>query len=502
MEIASLKQILKYLIISTVLMTFPTYINRILPFIPLLVAIWAAKINNINIFIIFIILWTYIYNFYIDYGYLSTSGIASYLADPKLYIVIVLVVNYKKVYKCMRYDRLIYVWIACTMIFTLFSDIVNAKISINLFTYPVVIMYYILVSTIYNINSKYNLMSLLLAIGILQLVVSILQVYQIIDSPSMSRTMSYYSYSWEPGLDDVASGTIGAGKSNVTSWIGTILFSLLFSYGIEIGKLTYYVIAPIFLLQYSTVDSKTALGITGFVTMIVILKYAGKIATDAKKFMSIVFIALSTLAIKQLVDIYYTNVLESQAGIEGRMEFVESNIQVILEDIYEWGKIRGFVEVSNLLLEEGPSKVLFGIGRGNYVSEGYRNMVESMDIQVMQRSNITRSRSTFITMYAEQGITGVLILIGMIAIIRGKLIKLKARTNIGRAMKISLLATLYGSVLFMFLYGGHKMSDLAFVMQGILLGYVINYEAGYNKYAMSNMTSSLERTSPTVYVQR
>ncbi len=83
-----------------------------------------------------------------------------------------------------------------------------------------------------NKSFESNLLSLIIAIGLLQVIVSFLQVNQIIAPPRKIMEASTYFYQWEASLFDAASGTIGAAASNVTSWMETILFLTFFSLGV------------------------------------------------------------------------------------------------------------------------------------------------------------------------------------------------------------------------------------------------------------------------------
>jgi hypothetical protein len=99
-----------------------------------------------------------------------------------------------------------------------------------------------------------------------------------------------------------------------------------------------------------------------------------------------------------------------------------------------------------------------------------------MDAPFMQLNNITRSRSSFIKMYGTFGIPGLFFLLWLINFFWSDIKTRHFYTSLGRSFKNSGRAILFGSTIFMFLYGGHTYKDLAFEAFLILYAVVLRIE--------------------------
>jgi hypothetical protein len=330
-----------------------------------------------------------------------------------------------------------------------------------------------------SIFSK-ELINFLIALGILQVIVSYLQVNQII--PPASKDMSIIegqSFIWVAGLDDVASGTFGAAASNVTSWFCTILFLFLFALGNITKKKWLMFLGILIVLQHGSVDSKTisALSIISFFYLLQKLKVYN--VFNKKNVMYLVLVLFSGIILSLLLKTYYLKLYKE--GVGEPKKLITDTAYIVYENFWNWGKFAGFKNITVDHLNNNPYQILFGYGRENYNYSDNMSRIESMDTPIMQLNNITRSRSAFIDIYAKLGLFALLLILYLFKILFMDINKRHYLTPLGLAFKYSASAMLIGSLILMFLYGGHTYNDPAFMTFFILYALVLRTENEYKK---------------------
>jgi len=472
----SAKKILMNLVLLSIVLIYGTLSKNMIFIVPISVIIYSIKYNDTDNAILFIIFWAYIFRFFVGQGSISNAFLIRYLVSPDVYLLFILLLYHKKICLSYKHDRYLFRWILGMILIVFFSDMINGSVNINAINYPSTIYYYFaIVHLPKRTNFNNRLLNLIIAIAVLQILISVLQVTDTIPRPTLQQTSGYFSqYTWEPGLADVASGTMGTGRSTVTSWIGTVLFLFFLSIGLYKKKFIMVIFSFLFLFQYVTVDSKTALGMTVLGLILLLLAYNPIKILFSKRVVYILFIILAAMSIRILWDKYYRDVLGHSQGIKRTEELIASKVDVVINNLPVWGKIRGFVTISEDFDRKGIIYYLLGYGQGGYMN--MRDYIESKDAIPMQFSNITRSRSTIIRVYANLGLLGILFKVVLLLILAVGIIKMRTRTSVGHSFKKAGIPILIASVVFMFLYTGLSFQDEAFAMYIIIYALVVRYE--------------------------
>lgn len=425
--------------------------------------------------ILFLIFWLYIYNFFIGQGLVSNEIISKYFIKGQFYVIITFLVFAKKNWFSIGFNKKLFKWTIIFLLVILLSDILHFEFKINFINQVYFIFIFFLI--LYLPKNKFfesNLLNLIVAIGLLEVIVSFLQVNQIIAPPTKIMGTGSDAFFWEAGLDDVASGTFGAAVSNVTSWLETVLFLTFFCHGVYKKKIIIIIFSFIFTLQYTYVDSKTALGVSALA--LTYLLYRLKIFNFLKgrNIIYVILIISFIFVAKSLITSYYNT--NFKAGSSSAKNNVTNSVGIVFSNIQDWGKIAGFKNITEDYLNKNPLFLLIGYGRDNFSYFNNYGRIEAMDIPIMQLNNIMRSRSSFISAYGKLGIPGLLILIWLFFILFKSLKKQKFNTPFGNSFKQAGNAILFGSLIFMFLYGGHTYNDLAFLMFFILYALTLRIE--------------------------
>jgi len=155
--------------------------------------------------------------------------ISKYLIKGQFYTIITFIIFAKKRWFRDGFNKKLLKWAIFFLLIILLSDTIHFDLNPNFINHVYYIFLFFLILYLpKNKSFESNLLSLIIAIGLLQVIVSFLQVNQIIAPPRKIMEASTYFYQWEASLFDAASGTIGAAASNVTSWMETILFLTFF----------------------------------------------------------------------------------------------------------------------------------------------------------------------------------------------------------------------------------------------------------------------------------
>jgi hypothetical protein len=110
---------------------------------------------------------------------------------------------------------------------------------------------------------------------------------------------------------------------------------------------------------------------------------------------------------------YYYSYQNKEGGAIGRGNFndvyeaeIKKSQDAILDNIGDWGKVKGFSYIYTDFKETDPFEALWGYGLLGYNFNGKMSYIESKDTPLMQLNNFTRSRSTFIIQFAQSGLIG------------------------------------------------------------------------------------------------
>jgi hypothetical protein len=316
----------------------------------------------------------------------------------------------------------------------------------------------------------------LLAIGILQVILSVMQVTGTIPPPitysTLIRSQSRIDAAQiESGLDDAAVGTMGRTASNKTSWICTTLFLFLFNIGVFTKKNWISVLSLVFLLQYATIDSKT-LFITTIIAIIMnifllnIFKFI-----FSKHLVILVAVLIFSMLLRTFIVQYYSTV--TPKGVEWAVEEVNSSAYDVVNNISEWGKIRGFDVIYNHLLSNSLFTLFLGDNSSIFDMNSPLRKTENI---FMARNNFTNSYSAFISTFARGGLLELLMVAWFYYLLFHVLKKRKFHTSIGLSFAKTGPVILTSTLIIMFIYTGLNFADLPFTLLIVLTGFVFRIE--------------------------
>jgi len=477
----SFKQIALYLAIGGITLYLGFFLKNgigILSFWIFLIFLFFSK-NKDNL-LLFIIFWLFLYNYYVGQGWITNNLVLKYLIRGQLYVLITFLFLFSKSWIKNGLSKKLLKWAIILTIIILLSNLFHLNFQLSFINRIYFILLFIL---ILNLPQKRyfetRLFNLIIALGILEVIVSFLQVNQVIAPPQRIAESHTQIYLWVAALDDVASGTFGAMQSNVTSWFETVLFLVFFGLGVYKKKIAFIVLSFIFIMQYVTVDSKTALGVTALSFLYLLYRLKIFNFLNKKNIKYIILISIFLIIAKSFIAYYYTS--QNAIGTEKTKNYVEGSVGLVFNYIPDWGKIAGFRNITKDYIKNYPSYFLIGYGIGNFTYNTNSGRIEDMDIPIMQLNNITRSRSSLISAYGNLGIPGLFMVLWLFVIFYKDIKKQKFYTVFGASFKQAGIAVLFGSIIFMFLYGGHHYNDLAFQMFIILYALVKRVEVQHVK---------------------
>jgi hypothetical protein len=432
--------------------------------------------NRTDALLLFIISLIYIGRFYVGQGWVTNIIVEKYLLKGHIYVVIPFVIFAKNYWFKKYIERRYIKWAITFLLIVLILDLLHFSFNANIINMITFILLFFLILNMPKSN-KFDtyLINLLIAVGVLQVIISYLQVNQFISPPRLEMTIDgSESFLWVAGLDDAASGTFGAVQSNVTTWFSIILFLFFFSVGFTARNRSIIILSFIFPLQVASVDSKTVT-IIGILSFIYLLKRLRVYNILRVKNILYVFLIFSfSLVFTKLVTIYYKNLTK---GISEPAFYIEKTIDLIYYNFWDWGKFAGFINITRDHLDHNPVNIFIGYGRDKYDA----NRIIALDKPLMKANKITRSSSAFIKIYGELGLVGLFLIIYLYILLKNGLKKIRYRTNIGLAFQKSGLSILLGSFLIMFLYIGHNFGDQAFFTFFILHALVLRKERDFIK---------------------
>jgi hypothetical protein len=369
------------------------------------------------------LIWFFIYGFYNGQGYIQIEFVSKYLTKPSFILFCIFLTNIRYIKDAINKDKLS-IFIILFIIILLTSQMIHGQSPFAAITaISFYLLYYYFKYMKFEKYQYLKMFNLFVAVGLLQLIVSILQLKQIIPpSSTIMEDGNRGTFEWIAGLDDSQCGTFGAVSGHLVSWYESLISLFLLLVWVIVRKQEYLIMSATCLLQFTTTDSKTIMVI--MLLMMVYLffyyfvKHRKKYNLKVRNIISMIFV-LSLLSCILLIlwngyYIYYTqNTIESNRGNLNDVYqnyFVQSKDQV-LNNILDWGKIQGFRYVFDDFKKEGIVDILFGYGIQGYKYNDKMSLIESKDTPLMQVNNFTNSRSGLIGQFATTGVIGFLLFV-------------------------------------------------------------------------------------------
>jgi hypothetical protein len=375
-------------------------------------AFMKHKFRTIETFFV----WFFTYNFLLGQGYITVEIVSKYIAKPSFLLFLVLILFIKSISLRVINTKYIIIW-GFFLLLALLSSITQGQSPFVIITISSFFMIYLLLQAkgITPLQCR-KLLNLFVAAAILQTVVSFLQVSEMIPPPTrMMDDGAGGQFEWVAGLDDVASGTMGPGSGHITSWYAaTVCLLLLLVWSIT-KKMSYLIFTAITFLQFATVDSKTIMGVSvlmfGYM-LFYLFKEKKRFRLNIGRYLFfIIIIAVGAFGFVKAWNAYYVYYGEQTGGSRTELSAVYENegiesVNLVLDDIGEWGKIRGFLYVLEDFIDNDPKQLIWGYGIQGYNYNDKMGLIESKDTALMQLNNLTNSRSGLIGLFAKSGLVG------------------------------------------------------------------------------------------------
>jgi hypothetical protein len=477
----SFQKIFLYTLFIIAYLATGSFLKEAIVIIVLILAVTFFITKHYNYLLFLLILWSFTYKFFIGQGFIHGNTFNSAI-DKIMYLFLLIVYIKDMKYTGVFFKKLINIHIIffVFLIFSFFLNQYNFFRVFNRFTY---FFLFIIIYQSNFLNKWYfNIICLIFAIGIVQILVGYAQYSGIINPPQrfveeISGAISEHI----AGLDDAASGTFGAYTSNDTSWFLSFLSLLSVSFAFFYKNIKFILLAGFLLLQYAFVDSKTAITVTIIMFAIFFYysnkyKYSLKIKTNRIILYFILIIGFG-FGLINLWSGYYKTIGTNFNKIT-EVSY-KATFNTVLNNIDKWGKFKGFEYVAEEQYKEHFAKVFLGFGIGQYTWANRMHKIEQKDYYLMKLNNITRSRSSFIKHFAETGITG-MILLFIIYFYIWKWLRLTTfATTFGKTIKLIYKPFLITSFIFAFLYGGININSFSISAFWIFLALAFKFEKIY-----------------------
>lgn len=366
-------------------------------------------------FYIFII-WSSLYGFFVGQGFFDYEISYKYITKPYMILfVFFLFFLFKEKIRIKKYYKYVCIY-AC---FAISSLLYNDQ---SIFTTITLISFFIAgpVAELCVVRDadKEKIIILIISIAIFQVIISYLQLKGIISPQIKLMDDGKGSQNlWNPGLDDAACGTFGAGLSHLTTLYNTIVAIFLIARYLVVKRNFYLQLAFVILLQHVLADSKTITILTIF-TFIFLLFFATYksyiIKFNLVRLLTIYFyIILGIIFIIFASDQYYKyQNYEKKSTRPDLQTVIEREIAPSLEGVVknwkDWGKIRGFSYIAQDFIHQDIGKFLVGYGPQGYTLNGKMGFIWSKDTHLMSKNNFLNSNSGLITVFATLGTLGFL----------------------------------------------------------------------------------------------
>lgn len=363
------------------------------------------------------IIWASLYNFFVGQGLLQYQLIEKYISKPSFLLFIIFITFFTHIHKSVKNSKFFFIWIILIIV-TLIGYLYRQQTPFPIITLSSAFMGYSICRNYHFSKVQfYKLFNLFVAISLTQLIVSILQLVNIIPPTKyLQRDGMGNQFLWEAGLDDLARGTFFVNASLFVCFVSILL---LFIWVIT-KKRRYFYIAILSLVQISLADNKLFLGVMVvmlFWFFLYVMKELKKLRITFRRIMSIVLIMLTIIfSVFKLMDVYY-KYQSVRGGAVNRTDFIAvffnakgsvfETVKYAFEDIKYWGKIKGYSYVIQDLANAGFIELISGFGLNN----DRMFYIESKDIQFIQQNNFLNSRSGLIYMLNQIGLCGFILLI-------------------------------------------------------------------------------------------
>jgi hypothetical protein len=417
-DFLNIKIILKYLIVFGIILVAGFFGNDIVALLVVCIILYylisGKSYKTIEIWLI----WFFVYGFYNSQGYIKIEFVSKYLAKPSFLLFCIFLANIRHIKNDINEDK-VSISVVLLFIIILVSQIIHNQSPFAAITaISFFLLYFLLKFIKFEKHQYFKILNLFVANGLLQLLVSFLQLKQIIPPPStILEDGSGGTYVWTAWLDDVACGTFGAISGYVVSWYESLISLLLLFVGIIIRKQIYFILSGICLLQFVTTDSKTIMVITIMMMVYLFIYYFVKHRKNfnlkISNIINIVFIFFITSIIMLILwngyyQYYTKNTSNSDRDNINSVykNYMEYSKDQVINNISDWGKIKGFTYIYNDFLKEGIVDLLFGYGIQGYNYNDKMSFIESKDTPLMQINNFTNSRSGLIKQFATTGLLG------------------------------------------------------------------------------------------------
>ena len=376
--------------------------------------LWFCFSNNLFRALELFLIWFFIANFFIGQGYLTIELLSKYISKPYFLLVIIFVFFFKYIPKRFLFPKYIIFWILF-LIVSFLSATTQGQSPFGLITASSFFLLFMLMQARgIKRDHYYKFLNLFVAAAVIQTGVSVLQVLQIIPPPSeMMDNGSGGQFLWVAGLDDVASGTFGPAASPNTSWFAALMVLFMLIMWVFSKRNIYLLFMVIALMQFATVDSKTILAVTFFMlgfTLFYMFKERQRFKVKIHRYVAIIVILGGvTLGFISVWNEYY-----KYSGIQtGRTDLnsvyedeAKASVSIILENLEDWGKIKGFKYVFDDFVETNPLQLIWGYGIQGFDYNGKFGLLQRKDAPLMRSSNLTNSSSGLITQFAVSGFVG------------------------------------------------------------------------------------------------
>ncbi len=415
------KTVLRYVLVIAIALLGGVILKDGIAIFFTLVILYFSATKNLYRAVESFFIWFFISNFFIGQGYITIEFVSKYIAKPSFLLFVIFIFFFNRIPKHLFSAKFIITWLVFLFI-TLFSSLVHGQSPFGMITISSFFIVYLLIQSSGMNHKQYNqLLNLFVAVAIIQTIVSFLQVAQLIPPPSrMMDDGSGGQFLWEAGLDDVASGTFGAGASYVTSWYAALISLFMLLMWSLTKNWKYLIFMVISFLQFAIVDSKTIM----LVTILMLGYLFFYLFKEKKKFkinivrytLLLIILSVGTFGFYSAWNSYYVYYGNQTGGSRTSVNEIYQNeaqksINIVFNNIGNWGKIKGFQYIFEDFSQNNPSEIIWGYGMQGYGYNEKMKYIESKDTPLMQLDNFTNSRSGLIMQFATNGLLGFILFI-------------------------------------------------------------------------------------------
>jgi len=411
--------IIRYLLIFAIILIGGAIFKDGMAILIALLILFYALSRNLYRTLEILLIWFFTYGYFLGQGYISVDFLSRYIVKPSFLLVVVFFIFQNKIPRNILKQRFIVIWLFFLLL-TLISSVIQLQspfviISLSSFF----LMYFLMQEKSLKYFHYSKFLNLFIAVAILQTAVSFLQVLELLPPPSVFFIDGYgEQLEWIAALDDVASGTFGPDGSHLTSWYASLISLLLILMWIVTKNKSYLLLLFITFLQFATVDSKTILAVTILMMLyLAFFLYIKKTAFQinmGRYLFFIFFIFVGIFGFYKAWNMYYeySSAGEFRANLNDVYENeVTDSRNIILNDIGNWGKIKGFQYIFADFIENDPLQIIWGYGIQGFSNNVKMSYIESKDNSSMEFNNLTNSRSGLIKQFALSGVLGFILFV-------------------------------------------------------------------------------------------